>query len=209
MKMYLTPMPNSRLTRRSFGGALAGTMALAILPRAAAALDDASARALIDRAVGEVHEIINSGRSEARMLTDFEGIFTRYADVTTIARTTLGAAARQATAAQMSAYTRAFGIYLSHKYGRRFREFIGARIEITGSRPLKSFYEVRSVAYLQGEAPFELLWYVSSASGRDLFFNIVIEGVDLLNSERIEMGAMLDRRRGDLDAMIADLRARG
>ncbi|MDP1669321.1 MlaC/ttg2D family ABC transporter substrate-binding protein [Phaeovulum sp.] len=202
-------MPNSRLTRRSFGGALAGTMALAILPRAAAALDDASARALIDRAVGEVHEIINSGRSEARMLTDFEGIFTRYADVTTIARTTLGAAARQATAAQMSAYTRAFGIYLSHKYGRRFREFIGARIEITGSRPLKSFYEVRSVAYLQGEAPFELLWYVSSASGRDLFFNIVIEGVDLLNSERIEMGAMLDRRRGDLDAMIADLRARG
>lgn len=209
MKMYLTPMPNSRLTRRSFGGALAGAMALAILPRAAAALDDASARALIDRAVGEVHEIINSGRSEARMLTDFEGIFTRYADVTTIARTTLGAAARQATAAQMSAYTRAFGIYLSHKYGRRFREFIGARIEITGSRPLKSFYEVRSVAYLQGEAPFELLWYVSSASGRDLFFNIVIEGVDLLNSERIEMGAMLDRRRGDLDAMIADLRARG
>jgi phospholipid transport system substrate-binding protein len=202
-------MPNSRLTRRSFGGALAGAMALAILPRAAAALDDASARALIDRAVGEVHEIINSGRSEARMLTDFEGIFTRYADVTTIARTTLGAAARQATAAQMSAYTRAFGIYLSHKYGRRFREFIGARIEITGSRPLKSFYEVRSVAYLQGEAPFELLWYVSSASGRDLFFNIVIEGVDLLNSERIEMGAMLDRRRGDLDAMIADLRARG
>lgn len=209
MKMYLTPMPNSRLTRRSFGGALAGAMALAILPRAAAALDDASARALIDRAVGEVHEIINSGRSEARMLTDFEGIFTRYADVTTIARTTLGAAARQATAAQMSAYTRAFGIYLSHKYGRRFREFIGARIEVTGSRPLKSFYEVRSVAYLQGEAPFELLWYVSSASGRDLFFNIVIEGVDLLNSERIEMGAMLDRRRGDLDAMIADLRARG
>ncbi|MDP2063540.1 MAG: ABC transporter substrate-binding protein [Phaeovulum sp.] len=202
-------MPNSRLTRRSFGGALAGAMALAILPRAAAALDDASARALIDRAVGEVHEIINSGRSEARMLTDFEGIFTRYADVTTIARTTLGAAARQATAAQMSAYTRAFGIYLSHKYGRRFREFIGARIEVTGSRPLKSFYEVRSVAYLQGEAPFELLWYVSSASGRDLFFNIVIEGVDLLNSERIEMGAMLDRRRGDLDAMIADLRARG
>lgn len=209
MTMCLTPMPNNALTRRTLGASLAAGLALAWLPLPALALDDASARALIDRAVGDVHGIINSGRSEAQMMTDFEGIFSRYADVTTIARTTLGAAARQATAAQMSAYTRAFGIYISHKYGRRFREFIGARIEVTGSRPLKSFYEVRSVVTLQGSAPFEVLWYVSGASGRDLFFNLVIEGVDLLNSERVEMGAMLDRRRGDIDAFIADLRALG
>lgn len=202
-------MQSNQLTRRRFGGAVAAGVTLALLPQRAFALDDASARALIDRAVGNVHEIINSGRSEAQMLVDFEGVFTRYADVTTIARTTLGAAARQATASQMTAYTRAFGIYISHKYGRRFREFIGARIEVTGSRPLKSFYEVRSVAYLSGSAPFEVLWYVSGATGRDLFFNIVIEGVDLLNSERVEMGAMLDRRRGDIDAFIADLRTLG
>ncbi len=209
MKMSLTPMPNSTLTRRGFGGALVAGISFALLPQRALALDDASARALIDRALTDVNEIINSGRSEAQMLTDFEGIFTRYADVTTIARTTLGAAARQASASQMSAYTRAFGLYLSHKYGRRFREFIGARIEITGARPLKSFYEVRSVAYLQGQAPFELLWYVSGATGKNLFFNIVIEGVDLLNAERTEIGAMLDRRRGNIDAVIADLRALG
>lgn len=209
MMTFLTPMPNKTLTRRSFAASVAAGFALVAMPRPAFALDDASARALIDRALADVNEIINSGRSEARMLADFEGVFTRYADVTTIARTTLGAAARQATAAQMSEYTRAFGIYISHKYGRRFREFIGAQIDITGSRPLKSFYEVRSVAHLQGTAPFELLWYVSGASGRDLFFNIVIEGVDLLNSERVEMGAMLDRRRGDINAFIADLRALG
>ncbi len=209
MKTFLTHMPNSTLTRRSFGASVAASFALVTMARPAFALDDASARALIDRAVGDVHEIINSGRSEAQMLIDFEGIFTRYGDVTTIARTTLGAAARQASASQMSDYTRAFGIYISHKYGRRFREFIGAQIDVTGSRPLKSFYEVRSVAHLQGMAPFELLWYVSGASGRDLFFNIVIEGVDLLNTERVEMGAMLDRRRGDINAFIADLRALG
>ena len=195
MKTFLTPMHSSALTRRRFGATVAASAVLAMMPRAAMAFDDASARAMIDKVVAEVHSIINSGRSEAQMLTDFEGLFTRYAEVSTIARATLGAAARQASAAQMSAYTRAFGLYLSHKYGRRFREFIGARIEVTGARPLKSFYEVRSVAYLRGEAPFELLWYVSSATGRDLFFNIVIEGVDLLNSERTEIGAMLDRRQ--------------
>jgi len=209
MPMYLTPMQNSPLTRRSFGAGLTAGFALALAPLPAFAFDGETARALIDRAVADVHGIINSGRSEAQMLADFEGIFNRYADVGTIARTTLGAAARQATAAQMTAYTRAFGVYISHKYGRRFREFIGARIDVTGSRALKSFYEVRSVVTLQGSAPFEVLWYVSGATGRDLFFNLVIEGVDLLATERVEMGAMLDRRRGDIDAFIADLNALG
>ena len=36
-------------------------------------------------------------------------------------------------------------------------------------------------------------------------FNIIIEGVNMLASERTEMGALLDQRGGDLDRLIADL----
>jgi phospholipid transport system substrate-binding protein len=52
-------------------------------------------------------------------------------------------------------------------------------------------------------------WHVSDRSGRQLFFNMIIEGVNMLATERTEIGAMLDRRRGDLEAMIADLRRAG
>ena len=77
------------------------------------------------------------------------------------------------------------------------------------ARPVKSFIEVRTVAHLRGEAPFNVTFLVSDRSGSDRFFNLFIEGVNMLLTERTEIGAMLDRRGGDIDKMIADLRATG
>jgi len=50
---------------------------------------------------------------------------------------------------------------------------------------------------------------VSDRSGRDRFFDLVIEGISMRITERTEIGAMLDRRNGDIDALIADLRSAG
>lgn len=191
------------LTRRSFGLALGAGLAVSALP--ALALNVDQARALIDKAVGDINKVINSGRSESAMLPEFEKIFARYADVPTIARSALGPAARSASNAQMKAFTKAFQFYISRKYGRRFREFIGGRIEVKDAHPLKSYFEVVSTAHLKGEAPFEVRWHVSDKAGKSLFFNIIIEGVNMLASERTEIGAMLDKRKGNLDALIADL----
>ena len=124
-----------------------------------------------------------------------------------IGQSVLGPAARQATKGQLSAYTKVFQGYISRKYGRRFREFIGGRIEVADARPVKSYYEVISTAFLKGESPFEVRWHVSDKSGKSLFFNIIIEGVNMLASERTEMGALLDQRGGDLDRLIEDLKS--
>lgn len=194
-----------RLSRRGFAVALAGAAALTLpLPALALTVDDA--RALIDKAVADVNAIIGSGKSETAMYADFEAIFSKYADVPVIARSALGPAARQASDAQMKAFTQAYQGYVSRKYGRRFREFIGGKIEVVDAKPLKSYFEVISVATLQGEAPFDLRWHVSDKSGRNLFFNIIIEGVNMLASERTEVGALLDKRKGDIDALIGDLK---
>ncbi|GAB1361879.1 ABC transporter substrate-binding protein [Rhodobacter sp.] len=191
------------LSRRAFGLVLGGGLAAAALP--AAALNTDQAKALIDKAVADINAVINSGKSESAMLPDFEKLFARYADVPTIARSALGVAAKSASAAQMKAFNKAFQVYISRKYGRRFREFIGGRIEVQEAHPLKSYFEVTSIAYLKGESPFEVRWHVSDKAGKSLFFNIIIEGVNMLASERTEIGAMLDKRRGDIDALIADL----
>ena len=78
---------------------------------------------------------------------------------------------------------------------------------MTDAKPLKSYFEVVSVAYLPGEAPFDLRWHVSDKSGKDLFFNLIIEGVNMLASERAEIGALLDKRKGNIDQLIEDLKA--
>jgi phospholipid transport system substrate-binding protein len=195
------------LSRREFGLTLAAAVALTALPFPALALTADAAKALVDKTVADINSIINSGKSESAMLKDFEKLFTRYADVPAIARSVLGTAARSASKAQLSAYTKAFQGYISRKYGRRFREFQGGRIDVAEAKALKSYFEVISTAHLKGEAPFEVRWHVSDKSGKSLFFNIIIEGVNMLASERTEMGALLDQRGGDLDKLIADLKS--
>lgn len=194
-------------SRRTVAVGLVAAMAAAALPLTAAALTVDQAKQLIDKAVADVNQIINSGKSQNAMYPEFEKVFTRYADVPTIARSALGPAARSASKGQLSSFTKAYQGYLSRKYGRRFREFIGGKIEVNDARAIKSYYEVVSTAYLQGEAPFDLRWHVSDKSGKNLFFNIIIEGVNMLASERTEVGALLDQRDGDLDRLISDLTA--
>jgi phospholipid transport system substrate-binding protein len=200
-------MPSDKtLSRRQFGLTLAAAVAALALPFPARALTADAAKALVDKTVADINSIINSGKSEGAMLKDFEKLFTRYADVPAIARSVLGTAARSASKGQLSAYTKAFQGYISRKYGRRFREFQGGQIDVAEAKALKSYFEVISTARLKGEAPFEVRWHVSDKSGKSLFFNIIIEGVNMLASERTEMGALLDQRGGDLDRLIADLK---
>jgi phospholipid transport system substrate-binding protein len=197
----------TELTRRQFAALGLGAAALAVLPGKVVALNVGEARALVDKLIGEINAVINSGRSESAMFTNFEDIFARYADVNYIALSALGPAGRQASAAQKQAFTAAYRRYISQKYGRRFREFIGGSIEVTDARPLKSFYEVVSIARLKGQSPFEVRWQVFNKSGKDRFFNIIIEGVNMLSAERTEIGALLDKNKGDINKLIAALRA--
>lgn len=189
---------------------LAGIISVAALSATPAlALSDAEARRLIDAAVGDINAVINSGKSETSMYRDFEKIFLKYADVPTIARSVLGPPARQATSSQMKAFTDAFAGYLARKYGKRFRDFIGGKIEVTGTKAIKSFQEVQAMAVLKGQEPFAVSFMVSDRSGKDLFFDLLIEGISLLKSEKAEIGAMLDKRRGNIDALVQDLAKAG
>ena len=202
-----TEATSMHLTRRAFGAGLAaGTGFLAFaLPVRALTVDQA--RQLVDKLIADINATINSGQSEEAMFGEFEQIFVTYADVATIARSALGPASKSASAGQMAAFTKAYQGYISRKYGRRFREFIGGKIEVMDARPYKSYYEVISTATLQGSAPFDLRWWVGDKSGRSLFFNIIIEGVNMLASERTEIGAILDQNGGDVDKLVAALNA--
>lgn len=208
MRFMKVCMMNSDFTRREFMAGVAALALIASAPRAFA-LTETEARSLIDKAVADINKVINSGQSERAMYSSFEKIFAKYADVPTIARSALGPPARSASSAQMRAFTNAFSGYMARKYGKRFREFIGGKIEVTGARAVKSFQEVKAVARLRGQSPFDVSFMVSDRSGKDKFFDLLIEGISLLKSERAEIGAMLDKRRGNIDAMVGDLKKAG
>ena len=203
-------MLNETVSRRGFVTTGLGAIAAAgLLPLPAFALTEAAARGLVDQLVADINKVIASGKSENAMIKDFEKLFVKYADVPIMARYALGADGRSASKAQLRAFTKSFQGYIARKYGRRFREFIGGRIEVKSARKIKAGYEVRSTAYLQGQSPFAVTFLVSDRSGRDKFFNMFIEGVNMLLTERTEIGAMLDRRGGNIDKLTADLKKLG
>lgn len=197
------------MDRRMFVTTSGAALLTTAVPTGAVALDNAQARLLVDALVGEINAVIDSGKSEKAMYGAFERIFKSYGDTSYIAAYAMGVDGRRASASQKKAFSKAFTGYISRKYGARFREFIGGRLEVQGVKKVKSFYRVRTIAHLKGEAPFEVDFHVSDRSGKNLFFNMYIEGINMLLTEREEIGAMLDRRKGNIDAMIADLKKAG
>ncbi|WP_241963356.1 MlaC/ttg2D family ABC transporter substrate-binding protein [Paracoccus suum] len=191
-------------TRRGFLGLMAGAGVLAVA-RPALALSTDGARTLIQHAVADVYSVINSGLPAPQMYARFTDIFVRYADVPVIARSCLGPAARQAQPAALTNYTNAFTGYIGRKYGKRFHDFVGGRIDVGQAAPVKSFVAVQSTAYLNGQEPIAVEWHVSDKSGQVRFFNLIVEGVNMISTERAEIAALLGRHKGDINALASDL----
>ncbi len=199
---------NTILSRRLVLAGSAGFFLSAMLPASAFALSESTAVSLIEKVVADIQIIINSGKPEAQMLIDFENkIFVGYAEVSLIAKTALGAPGRSASSSQLSAYIKAFQGYVSRKYGRQFKKFEGAVVEIKNSVEVGNNRGilVRTTNHLKGMAPFEVEWWVIEVGGRAKFFDLKIEGISMLSSERTEITAILESFNGDISKLTAYL----
>lgn len=196
---------------------LAGLAALGcgLAAAPARAITSGQAQALIGNVVRDLTSIVNSGRPAGSMVTDFEGVLQRYGDMNVMARSALGAPARTASSSDIAAFTTSFRGYLARKYGGYlFADYDAGSVSVTAARPVQSFFVVESQAVLRrrGGGRQEVLrvdWHVSDRGGRDLFFNMVIEGINLLTNERQEIGTLLDRRGGNIARLAQDLRSMG
>jgi len=181
----------------------AAALGFAALP--ASAQGNAAAQ-LVTAAVGDIEQAINSGKTGPALYSDFERIFERYGDVGFSAQGVMGRPWRDMSNQQRAQFADSLKVYLSRKYGRRFREFRGAEIVVNDTRSIRRGVEVVTTVKLRGQSPFEVLFRVREVNGQPRFYDLVIEGISLVVTERAEIGAKLDARRGDVNALIADLR---
>jgi phospholipid transport system substrate-binding protein len=203
-------LPNSNTSsRRFFLGGIATSIALAVLPNTSFALTKAGAEKLIGNLSSDIFKVINSGKKGAGLYKEFDRILGKYAAINAIARTTLGPTWRAATPSQQKAYTKAFRGYLSRKYGKRFREFIGSEITVVSAKKVKSGVLVKSKVKLKGSTPFDVDWQVFERNGKSQMFDLYIEGISMIKTEREEVGSMLDRSGGKMDKLITRLKKAG
>ncbi|MGB0905595.1 MAG: MlaC/ttg2D family ABC transporter substrate-binding protein, partial [Mangrovicoccus sp.] len=172
------------------------------------AVSTSASEDLVRKMVAEITKVVNSGQSDKAMFRDFEKLLSQYADLPTIARYSLGVAARSASASELKSYTAAFQGYIARKYGQRFREFIGGTVEIKRTRDDGKYVVVSSTAKLRGKSPFAVDFFVSDRSGSVKVFDVSIEGIRLLTSERTEIGAIYDQVGQDIGKLTAELKRR-
>jgi len=202
------PISNST-SRRIFLGGMTTTVALATFSTSGFALSKQEAETLIGHLSDDIFNVINSGKTGNALYRDFDRVLGKYAAINAIARTVLGPPWRSATPAQQKTYTAAFRGYLSRKYGKRFREFIGSEIKVVSAKNVKSGVLVKSVVKFSGSAPFSVDWQVFERGGKQQMFDLYIEGISMIKSERSEVGSMLDRSGGNIDKLIKKLNASG
>jgi phospholipid transport system substrate-binding protein len=169
-------------------------------------LERLAAERLIKNISEKVNGVISSSSSQEEVIIELEEIFKKYADTDIMSLTSLGPARRRASEVQLDNFKSAFQRYFLNKYARRFRELQDGEISILSSRSVRSIVEVKTRIRLIDWAPFEVVWLVSDRSGEIKIFNIIIDGINLLSSERTEIGVMLENRNGDIDLLSRDLR---
>ena len=76
------------------------------------------------------------------MYLDFKNVLIKYGDTKIMSQKVLGVDWRRATIRQRGDFQKAFEHYLSRKYGKRFREFLGGEISVTNSRKVLSLIHI-------------------------------------------------------------------
>jgi len=186
-------------------GGLAGTL-LAVAKRPAWALTEAEATAHVQAAIDEVLELVRSTTDPAVVAPKFREILERRAAMPQIAKFAAGRSWRDMSEDQQARFADAFTDFVAQTYARRFSEYSGETVRVgevtdAGNRGLI----VSSRVSQPGGQPVLVDWLVSDRPGRIVIADIVIEGVSLIVTQREEVGAMLDKRGGDVDQLIADL----
>jgi len=211
MKMISkTHSHSNNMDRRAVLGAGLVSAFIVSMPGHLRAATSQQAEQLIFKVVGEVQSIINSGKSESSMIQSFQRMFQRYAHVTTIARSVLGPAWNSASAQEQQAYISALQGYLARKYGKQFRSFIGATIEVTKSQDFgQKGIIVESLMKSPKFSTTKVEWHVVEAAGQLKFFDLYVAGVKLISTERGEVRTVLDRNGGSVGRLADALNGMG
>lgn len=198
------------LTRRTLLSALAGAAVLGGAGSALALTED-DARAHISATVDDLLKVLRTANGAPVGVPELREIMVQRANLPLIARFCAGRSWRDMNDGQQDRYVEAFIHYISVTYARRFNDFAGTP-NITIGRTIdagrKGMLVESPIAMPDGKR-YAVEWLVSDRGGKVEIVDLVIEQVSLAATQREEIGAMLDKRGGDVDALIQALSETG
>ncbi len=153
--------------------------------------------------------ISDKALSKDKKQATLEKIFKGNLDFEWVAKFVMGRFWKQATDVQKKRYLAAYTEFLTKNYTARFSDYTSGSFNVTGERPLESGESVVSMEIVssnQGEPPILIDYKVRKSGGSFKVFDIIVEGVSLLTTQRSEFGSVLNK--SGIDGLIAQLEAK-
>lgn len=172
--------------------------------------DTAEASAFITRLGSKAVEIMKSKTSTT--FTEREAQFKLLLEegfhLKTISRFVIGKYWKEASDEQKAAYDAVFVDFITRVYAARFDSYSGETFEVAQTVKDSSGDEwVRTkINRLDGGQPIAVDYRVRQFDGVFKVVDVVVEGISMLNTHRVEFASVVNKR--GMDGLIAELKAR-
>lgn len=193
----------------SFYTAIVAMLCVATVFLSSAQAEETEARDFVQQLGDNVLSVIEDKNATSAVKEDkLVELFADAVDVDWIGKFVLGKYWRQATDDQKARYADLYKPFLLRSYASRFNEYNdeqGNGFKITGSRPLQeNEYQVDSVIMRNGDKPPVAVSYrVRKETDHFKLFDVIIEGVSQLSTQRSEFGAVAGRE--GIDSLLSRL----
>lgn len=141
--------------------------------------------------------------------TTIEGMFKDNLDFDWVGKFVMGRFWREATDDQKKRYMEAYKNFLTKHYTARFSEYTSGSFKITGAKEMEKGDSVVSMEIMSGNAgdpPVMIDYKVHKAGSGFKVFDIIVEGVSLITTQRSEFGSILNK--DGIDGLITKLAAK-
>lgn len=194
-----------RLTVKNTLASLAVAASLCQTPALASGADDAS-KYVEKIGTQALSTITNTSFSKSQKQSRLDKMFADNVDIAWVARFVMGRYWRQATDAQKNKYLKAYQTFLIKHYTSRFTDYTSGSFTITGVREDgESEYTVgmELVGEKKNEPPVLVDYRVRKEGGGFKIFDIIVEGVSLITTQRSEFASVISDH--SIDYLIAQL----
>ncbi|MGB0505192.1 MAG: MlaC/ttg2D family ABC transporter substrate-binding protein [Pikeienuella sp.] len=184
------------------------TAAMAVPASSAIALTQSDAEEFVRGAVTALRNLIDQGAEGEAGAAKFVALLEDKAALPQLGKFAVGRAWRSMSSSQKENYQSAFRSYVAQTYAKRFGDYAGEDIVVTGSVDAgRKGVLVKSELVRPSSAAIEIEWLVTDRLGPLKLADLLFEGVSLSITMRELFGSMLDKRNGDIDRFINDLAA--
>ncbi len=152
--------------------------------------------------------VVNGSGSASQKEQELRPLIDGAVDVNTIAQFCLGRFATTATPQQVQEFTQLFHGVLVNNITAKIGDYRGVTFHMTPSSTTMRGSEayVATVVQRPNDAPINVSWVVSNASGSPKIVDVVAEGTSLRLTQRSDYASYLNHNGNNIDSLLSAMR---